>query len=186
MEPQTFGGMANWNPHVHALITDTCWDREGNCYPVPEIDTADVHEIEKLFAGLVFRMLLKENMISEELVENMNSWKHSGYSVYRAEPIEASDDNGRKTLSEYISRAPFSIERMSFKEDSKTVLYRGEHFHPTLARNFDVADPLEWIALSTSHILRKGSKQVIYYGAYSQAWRGRERRQDKPIPGDEK
>ncbi|MCD4709199.1 MAG: hypothetical protein K8S62_15860 [Candidatus Sabulitectum sp.] len=21
--PQTFGGMANWNPHVHALITDT-------------------------------------------------------------------------------------------------------------------------------------------------------------------
>jgi hypothetical protein len=35
--PQTFGGMANWNFHVHALITDTCWDSEGNCYPMPEI-----------------------------------------------------------------------------------------------------------------------------------------------------
>jgi len=33
--PQTFGGMANWNPHVHALITDTCWNREGNYYPRP-------------------------------------------------------------------------------------------------------------------------------------------------------
>ncbi|NOQ23606.1 MAG: hypothetical protein GQ565_13285 [Candidatus Aegiribacteria sp.] len=32
---QTFGGMANWNPHAHALITDTCRDRESNCYPMP-------------------------------------------------------------------------------------------------------------------------------------------------------
>ena len=31
--PQTFGGLANWNPHVHALITDTCWDRDGNAVP---------------------------------------------------------------------------------------------------------------------------------------------------------
>ena len=175
--PQTFGGMANWNPHVHALITDTCWDRKGNLLPMPDMDIADIHVVEKLFAVLVFKMLLEESMISEELVENMNSWKHSGFSVYCAQPIEACDDNGRNALSEYISRAPFSLERMSFNENSKTVLYKGEHFHPTLARNFDVTDPLEWIARITSHIPRKGAKQVIYYGAYSQAWRGRERRQ---------
>ncbi len=63
--------MANWNPHVHALITDTCWDREGNCCVVPEMDTTDI----------------------------------------------------------------------------------------------------------LPYIPKKGAKQVIYYGAYSQAWRGRERRQ---------
>jgi hypothetical protein len=175
--PQTFGGMANWNPHVHALITDTCRDREGNCYTMPEISTTDIQGIEKLFAGLVFRTLLEEGMISEELVENMRSWKHSGFSVHCGKPIKACDADGRKTLSEYISRAPFSLERMSFNEGSDTVLYRGEHFHPTLARNFDVSDPLEWIARITSHIPKKGAKQVIYYGAYSQAWRGRERRQ---------
>ena len=56
------------------------------------------------------------------------------------------------------------------------MVYKGEHFHPTLARNFDVADPLEWIVRITAHIPKKGAKQVIYYGAYSQAWRGRERR----------
>ncbi len=59
----------------------------------------------------------------------------------------------------------------------QTVVYKGEHFHPTLTRNFDVAGPLECIARITSHIPKKGAKQVIYYGAYSQAWRGRERRQ---------
>jgi len=74
------------------------------------------------------------------------SCKCRGFSVHCGKPIEACDDNGRKTLSEYISRAPFSLERMSFNEGSKTVVYRGEHFHPTLARNFDVKGPLEWIA----------------------------------------
>ena len=174
---QTFGGMANWNPHVHSLITDACWDREGNQYVIPEIGTADLKMIEELFAASVFKMLLKGNMISKELVGKMSSWKHSGFSVHGGKPIKADDTNGRRTLSEYISRAPFSLDRMSFNEDSDTVLYRGEHFHPGLARNFDVADPLDWIARITSHIPKKGAKQVIYYGAYSQAWRGRERRQ---------
>ena len=74
--------------------------------------------------------------LSEELVEKMRSWKHSGFSVHCCKPIKACDADGRKTLSEYISRAPFSLERMTFNEGSDTVLYRGEHFHPTLARNF--------------------------------------------------
>ncbi|MCD4701374.1 MAG: hypothetical protein K8S24_05895 [Candidatus Aegiribacteria sp.] len=76
---------------------------------------------------------------------------------------------------------------MSFNEGSDTVLYSGEHFHPTLARSFDVSDPLEWIARVTSHIPRKGAKQVIYDGAYSQAWRGREHLQDilQKTPGEE-
>ncbi|MCD4848135.1 MAG: hypothetical protein K8R76_08095, partial [Candidatus Aegiribacteria sp.] len=37
------------------------------------------HHLLYSFAGLVFKMLLAEVMISEELVENMNSWKHSGF-----------------------------------------------------------------------------------------------------------
>jgi hypothetical protein len=31
--------------------------------------------------------------------------------------------------------------------------------------------------LTNTHLPKKGAKQVIYYGAYSQAWRGREHRQ---------
>ena len=48
---------------------------------MPEIGPANIHGVEKLFAGLVFKMFLKENTISEELVEKMCSWKHSGFSV---------------------------------------------------------------------------------------------------------
>jgi hypothetical protein len=46
---------------------------------MPEMNTADIQGIEKLFAALVFKMFLEEGMIAEELVENMRSWKHSGF-----------------------------------------------------------------------------------------------------------
>ena len=54
---------------------------------------------------------------------------------------------------------------MSFNENSKAVVYKEEHFQPTFAKNSNVAGPLEWIARITSHIPKKGAKQVIYYGA---------------------
>ena len=173
--PQTFGGLANWNPHVHGLLTDTCRDREGNTFPSPPITNQDLKGIEKVFRSLVLQMLLKEEKLSPYLAEKMRSWKHSGFSVYRGEPVE--DEEGRRTLAEYLSRAPFSLERMTVTEEGGSVIYRGERFHPGLGRNFEITDPLEWIARITAHIPRKGSKQVIYYGSYSQAWRGRERRQ---------
>jgi hypothetical protein len=171
--PQTFGGMANWNPHVHALITGACRDRKGNCYAMPEIGKTDIKGIDKLFTNLVFKMLLAEGMISAELVENMRSWEnsisgisresqilsHAGFSVHCGTPIQTDETDSRKTLSEYISRAPFSLERMSFNEASDTVLYRGEHFHLTLARNFDVTDPLERIARITSHNQRRAQSR---------------------------
>ena len=51
-------------------------------------------------------MLLEEDMISEELVDKMRSWKHSGFSVHRGSSIKSEDEDSRKTLSEYISRPP--------------------------------------------------------------------------------
>jgi len=41
---------------------------------------ANLKVIEELFAASVFRLLLEECMISEELLEKMRSWKHSGFS----------------------------------------------------------------------------------------------------------
>ncbi len=113
-------------PHVHALITDTCWDREGNAQPIPDMDIADKHGIEKLFAGLVFKMLLEKGMIVEELVDNMRSWKHSGFSVHCSKPIKTDDPHPQKgSEAGYPLRGSterFEVMRLLFvfrlKEDS--------------------------------------------------------------------
>ena len=175
--PQSFGDFGRWNAHAHALITDTCYDRQGNEYPMPEFSEEDMKLLEEFFSQQVFQMMLDEGMIEQPLIDKLRSWKHSGFSVYCKTRIDASDTDGRRKLAEYIARAPFSLERMTVNDDASAVLYHGEHFHPALKRNFDVSDPLQWIARITSHIPDKGAKSVIYYGAYAQAWRGREKRQ---------
>lgn len=169
--------MANWDPRVHRLLTEVCWDREGNAYPMPHIGPEELRLLDQLFPTMVFGMLPDEERISPERVERMHTWKHSGFSIHCDTVIHAEGPDGRRTLGEYVSRAPFSLERMTFAEDSDTVLYSGGHSRPGLARDFGVPDPLEWIARLTSHTPRKGAKRVIYHGAYRQAWRGRDRRQ---------
>ena len=68
--------------------------------------------------------------------------------------------------------SPNLAEKMRGWKHTGFSIYRGEHYHPALGRNFEITDPLELIARSNAHIPRKGAKQVIYYGSYSQAWRG--------------
>ena len=109
--PQTFGGLANWNPHVHGLVTDTCRDRKGNIFPMPTITGEDLHGIEEIFRSLVLKLLVDEEMLSPELAGKMRDWKHSGFSVYRG--MSVNDTEGKRTLAEHLSRAPFSMERMT-------------------------------------------------------------------------
>ena len=92
--------------------------------------------------------------------------------VTRSWAVRAEDEDSRKSLSEYLKGIILALT-MSFNESSETVVYIGEHYHPGPARNFDVSDPIEWIARITSHIPKKGVKRVICYGSYSQVWRGR-------------
>jgi hypothetical protein len=52
--PQTFGELAHWNPHVHALVTDGAFAPDGTFVPLPETAAADFAGVwrEKVFALL--------------------------------------------------------------------------------------------------------------------------------------
>ena len=60
------------------------------------------------------------------------------------------------------------------------VIYRSKR-NPFLKRNFQVFEPLEWIAAVTSHIPDKGQQMVRYYGYYSNKSRGK-RKKEKGNP----
>jgi hypothetical protein len=98
-------------------------------------------------------------------------WKHSGFSVDTSVRIEAGDYSGMQRLVEYISRCPFSLTRMvSITKDDK-VLYRAGNakcipFPKTgdkdltsgMPRNYEIYDPLDFLAEVTQHIPNKGEK----------------------------
>ncbi|MBX3745550.1 MAG: transposase [Verrucomicrobiae bacterium] len=66
----------------------------------------------KLWEQEVFELFLAEGKITEEVVANMRSWKHSGFSVDQSVRLEAGDTAGIQRLLQYLLRCPFSQARM--------------------------------------------------------------------------
>ncbi len=69
-------------------------------------------------------------------------------------------------------RFPFSQQKMTYRKDTKTVLYLSK-MNLTLKRNFALFPVLDWIAEITTHIPNKGEQLVHYYGYYTNVSRGR-------------
>jgi hypothetical protein len=93
-------------------------------------------------------------------------------------------------LIEYIARCPFSLARMVKLTGDGKILYRAAHpnclpfplsgdttLMAGIPRNFEVYDPLDFLAEVTQHIPNKGEHRIRYYGWYSNKKRGM--REDK-------
>lgn len=63
----------------------------------------------------------------------MLGWRHSGFSVYNAVRVRGDDAPGRMKLAQYMLRAPFSLEKMSYNPETGTVMYRSR-MHKSLKR----------------------------------------------------
>ena len=179
---QSFGELAHFHPHIHALVTDGAFTSDGNFVPLPKIA---VEPFLKLWKQKIFTLLLKHGKISQDVIDNMRSWKHSGFSVDKNVLIKANDKTGLERLVQYISRCPFSLERIIKLTDTDHVIYKAEHkncrrfpepsdttLKSGISRNFQIFDPLDFIAEITQHIPNKGEHTIRYYGFYSNKSRG--------------
>jgi len=130
-------------------------------------------------------LLLKHGKISQEVIDSMRCWKHSGFSVNKNVLIKANDKTGLERLVQYISRCPFSLERIIKLTDTDHVVYKAEHkncrrfpdpadarLKAGTSRNFQIFSPLDFIAEVTQHIPNKGEHTIRYYGFYSNKTRG--------------
>lgn len=174
---QTFGEFLNFNPHLHIIATDGCFNSD-NEFMVGI--TPKEEDLIPAFKKVVFDLLLKEGLISNAVIENMNSWIHDGFHVYCGKPTYPWDDKGLERLGQYIVRAPLSQERMTYipKEQSKDsiakVIYKGK-----TSKKTKVFYAIDWLARLTIHIPNKGEQMVKYYGYYSNKSRGLRKKEEQ-------
>ena len=170
---QTYGEHINFNPHLHIIATDGCFDSDGNFIQTNFPQAAD---LESLFQHSVFHMLKKEGKITADVIENMLTWQHSGFHVYCGDPVGMHDRENMERLGQYIVRAPASNDRMVYipqgtspgaPNGAAKVIYKGKTSHTQ-----KVFSALEWLASLVSHIPNKGEQLVRYYGTYSNKSRG--------------
>ena len=183
---QTHGELLHWHPHIHTLVTCGAFTLEGDFLEVPEFD---IQRLRVAWQEAVFALYLAEGKIESEVVENMRSWPHSGFSVDQSVFLPANDRPGIERLVQYMTRCPFSLSRLVKVTKTGQVVYKAEKDacrafpdpqHDGLAsgpkRNFQILSPLEFIAECTQHIPPKGAHLIHYYGWYSNKTRGLRRK----------
>jgi len=180
---QTAGDLANWHPHVHALVSRGGWTRDWKWVPLAYVDESAA---ELLFRHKVMRMLQNEGLLTEERTELLLSWRHTGFSVHNRVRVEPEDQPAVERLARYIMRPPISLERMQWSGDGE-VLYQPKGGHDGRARQpgdvAEVFDPAEFLARVIMHVPEPRRHLVRYYGAYSNVSRGKRRRQDEATMG---
>ncbi len=161
--PQSFGSLANFHPHLHSLTSLGVFSRDGVFHPVT--DAIDFTPLEELFREETFKMMLKKELITEERIELLRSWKHSGFHASADRRVQAGERKELQSLLEYMERPPVALKRLQYLDDGR-VLYRG-NYHPSLRRDHQLVSGLEFLAMLVPHIALRYECRIHCYGAIS-------------------
>ncbi len=166
---QTFGDYLVFHPHLHVLAATGLYDREGRFHEFP---VESLEPLAELFRHRFIAALLDKKIISERKARQLLDWKHSGFSLDAGDkPVHSAA--GRQQLAEYLLRAPFSLEKITWNKETRRVIYRSSRSWRT-KRNFEVFTATEFLAAAVEHIPPKNQHTIRYYGRYSNKCRGME------------
>jgi ribosomal protein S27E len=157
---QTFGERINFHPHLHLLVTEGGVDRAGTFHWIPRLDDGRLADV---FAREVLRLLVGRGLLSEEWVERILSWRHTGFNVHSR--VRARTKIETERVGKYMVRPVLGLDRLLFLDREGKVGYRWGRE----AAELETMDYLEFIARVTSHIPDKGQVMVRYYGLYANA-----------------
>jgi len=167
---QTHGELLHWNPHVHMLLTCGAFTAQDEFLELPELDR---ERLEAAWQEAMFALYLAEGKIEPEVVDNMRTWQHSGFSVDQSVYLPAGDRQGIERLVRYMTRCPFSLSRLVKVTETGQVVYKAEkpscrafpdpHGDGLVCgpkRNFQILAPLDFLAEFTQHIPPKGAHLI--------------------------
>ncbi|MDX9788743.1 MAG: transposase [Desulfobacterales bacterium] len=184
----TYGDFLNFNPHLHAIVSDGCFRSDDTFRMAPGFMAKD---LEKAFQHEVLKMLKKEGKINDAIIENLLSWRHSAFQVYIGGRILPDDETGLEKLAKCIIRACFSQERMDYKPVERSTDGVAKVICTSKdGRTRKTFDALDWLAQLVMHIPDRYEQTVRYYGYYSNKLRGLRKKRDEDdeiptlIPGE--
>jgi hypothetical protein len=120
---QTHGELLHWHPHIHTLATCGAFTSEGEFLELSEFD---MDSLLLTWQEAVFDLYLAEGKIEPDVVENMLSWKHTGFTGDQSVYLPAGDKIGIERLVQYITRCPFSLSRLVKVTDTGQIVYKAE------------------------------------------------------------
>ena len=89
LSPQSWGSLLNPHPHAHALCSLGVFARDGQFHGAGE--DIDFSPLSELFRGVLLRTFLKKEKITQERIELIRNWRHSGFHVKVSRRISPGD-----------------------------------------------------------------------------------------------
>ncbi len=120
---------------------------------------------ELVFRHKLLRFLRDRDLISEERIDLLLSWQHSGFSVHNHTTVYPSDTEGLYRLACYLHRAPVNLSRLRYHPQSGLLIYEPKAGHDV--DDSEPIDPLEFLARVLIHIPEPNKHRVLFYGAYA-------------------
>ena len=149
---QTHGSLLNWQPHIHALVTDGGFRPDGTFVRLPA-HSAEV--LTEAFRRHVLRLFVERELFEPEVADNMLDWLHSGFSVHDGVWLDQDDAAAHERLARYCARCPVALERLAYDAETGTVTYTSDQPDgPTAGRHS--FDATAFIARLVAHIPDKG------------------------------
>ena len=149
------------------MVSRGVWDAQGQWLPLPYIDTVAA---EKLFAHKILHLLKSKGLLTEERIELLTSFRHSGFSVDASPTVWPQDTQGLERLCRYLLRCPVSLSRIHWTPGSNTLFYESKSFHddPLFSHpQGETLDILEFLARVLTQIPEPRKHGIHYFGAYS-------------------
>lgn len=131
---------------------------------------------EELFRHRVLRLLNKEQLLGDERIELLLSWRRSGFNIDDSVRIPAGENTTLEKVARYMLRSPVSLSRMQWSPGSPHVLYAPKNSHDDpreLFPRLEKIDALEFLARVITQIPEPRRHLLFYYGHYSNVLRGR-------------
>jgi len=169
---QTHGSLLNWQPHVHAFVTDGGFRPDGTFVSMPAHSTEVLTEA---FRRAVLKLFVDRELFEPEVADQMLDWMHSGFSVHDSVWLDQDDAPAQARLARYCARCPVSLERLEYDAQMGTVEYTSDKDDGPTAGRY-AFEPTAFIARLVAHIPDKGQALQRYYGYYANRTRGERRR----------
>jgi len=137
-----------------------------------------------LFRHKIIRLLKSKDLLSDERVELLDSFRHSGFSVDASVTVWPQDTEGLERLSRYLLRCPLSLSRIHWTPGAKTLFYeaKGSHDDPLAShQKGETLDVFEFLARVLTQIPKPRQHGVHYMGAYSSRARAYRKRKNLPL-----
>ena len=146
----------------------------------PYIDT---NAAEKLFRHKILHFLERKALLSDERIELLNSFRHSGFSVDTSPTVWPQDSDGLERLGRYMLRCPLSLSRIHWTQGARTLFYQAKASNdesPLSLFNHpdgETLDVFEFIARVLTQIPEPRKHNIHYFGAYASRARALRKKQ---------